>query len=66
MLDRRGDQKPIYRIAVLKMMRPITAGRCAVAERRGFDTGTSEDALDSPLDGNVEIDPSRIDEQRNS
>jgi len=64
-LDRRGDQQPIRGIAVLQMMQPIAAGSGMVAERHRLDAGTVEKAFNPRLDGNVEVDPFRVDEQRN-
>ena len=47
--DRRGDQQPVGRVAMLKMMEPLAAGG-PMSEPRCLDAGTPEKALDPRLD----------------
>ena len=63
--DRRRDEEPVRRVTVFEMMQLIAAAGGAMAERRRLDARTAEKALDPRLDGNIEIDPAGVDQQRN-
>src|SRR5208282_5554173 len=52
-------------VVAFEMMQLIAATGGPMGERRGLDAGAAEKALDPRLDGNVEIDPAGVDEQRN-
>jgi hypothetical protein len=60
-LDRRCDEKPIRRIAMLEMVELIGARRGAGSERDRIDAGACEKALDPGIDGNIELDAAGID-----
>jgi len=64
-LDGGSDEKPICRITMLEMMKLIAAGSRVMAERHRLDTRAFEEAREPSLNGYVEFNPSRIDEQRN-
>ena len=63
-LDRRRNEKPVRRVAIFQMMQLMAAAGGPMAKRRRLDAGTPEKPLDPRLDGNIEIDPSDIDQQR--
>ncbi len=62
-LDRRRNQKPVRRIAVFEMMQLIAAGGSLVTQRHRFDSETIEETLDPCRNGNVEVDPSGVNEK---
>ena len=64
-LDRRRNQKSVRRIAVFEMMQLIAAADSMVTQRQCFDAGTIEETLDPCRNGNVEVDPSGVNEKRN-
>ena len=64
-LDRRRNQESVRRIAVFEMMQLIAAGGSLVTQRHCFDAGTIEETLDPCRNGNVEVDPSGVNEKRN-
>jgi hypothetical protein len=59
------NQKPIRWIAMLEMMQLIAARGSPVAQRHRLYTGTIHKALDPGFNGNVEIDATGVDKQRN-
>src|SRR5207248_11528508 len=64
-LDRRGDQQAICWIALLQMVKRIAARRCMQAQGRGFYAGTMQETVDPGRNREIEIDPLRVDEERN-
>jgi hypothetical protein len=64
-LDRRRNQKSVRRIAVFEMMQLVATGGSLVTQRHCFDAGTIEETLDPWRNGNVEVDPSGVNEKRN-
>jgi hypothetical protein len=62
-VDRRGDQKPVRRIAVFKMMKLVAASGGAMRQRYALEAWPIKKTVDPRIHGNVEFDPSRIDKQ---
>ena len=61
-LNRRRDQEPVGRIAMLELIQAIAAGSRTVGERYGLDTWTFEKSRNPRLDRQVQLDPPGIDE----
>ena len=55
-------EKSVRRIAVFEMMQLIAAADSMVTQRQCFDAGTIEETLDPCRNGNVEVDPSGVNE----
>jgi hypothetical protein len=53
-LDSGCNQKPIRRIALRKMMKPVAAASGAMTERHGFDAGTFEESRHPCLNRQVQ------------
>src|SRR5438105_4083789 len=56
-LDRRSDEE------VFELVQPIAPRRGMTCQRGRGNPGTIDEALDPRLDGNIEIDASKIDQQ---
>ena len=63
--DRRGNQKPISRVAVFKMVKFIAAAGGPMAKRHRLDARAIKEALNPFGHGNVEFNPTGVNEQRN-
>src|SRR5271165_4394542 len=63
-LDCGGNEQPIRGITVLETVELIAARGCMMAQWHRRDAGTIEEALDPGFNGNVQINPPGVDEQR--
>jgi len=63
--DGRGDQQPVRRIALFKMMNLVAARSGKVVKRHRLDARTIDKALDPTLGRKIEIDAACVGEQRN-
>ncbi len=65
LLDRRGNQQPISRVAVFKMMQLIRAYGRMVGQRDDFDSWTIGQVFDPILNRPIQINPPDANQLRN-
>jgi hypothetical protein len=63
-LDCGGNHQTARWITVCQMVEVVATRRRMMAQRRWHNAGTIEEALNPSVDGNIQVNPSGVDEQR--